>query len=226
MKLYGVPLSPYFMRVWLMLHLKGRDQTIDYPGVPGNALGTPEHVALNPVGRIPFAELDDGTVLPESQVIADYLERLYPDPPMRPADPMLAAKVDMICRLLDLYILPELVFLTRMVGRGPSEEERDRIAACDTGLSYLEHFFASEDWAVGDQPSLADCALLPMLFFVGLIQKGAGIDLLEGRPKLSVYRLNMADQDLAQITNTRMQKSLERVRAARAAAQAEQGADG
>ena len=221
MKLYGVHLSPYFMRNWLQLHLKGQADQVAYPGVPGGGLGTPEHLALNPMGRIPFAELADGTILPESQVITEYLERVFPEPSLRPADPVAASKIDLIGRILDLYILPDMIFLTRIVGRGATDKEKEHIDAVQEGVAYLEHFFASQDWAVGDSVTLADCMLLPFLFFVKMIEKGAGVDVLADRPKLSVYRINVADQDLGQLCVDKMQESLIAVRQARAAAEAE-----
>ncbi|MGF1605680.1 MAG: glutathione S-transferase family protein [Rhodothalassiaceae bacterium] len=220
MKLYGVPMSPYFTRCWLLLHLKGQAKAVHYPGVPGNALGTPDHLAMTPIGRIPYAELEDGTILTESQVIADYLERVFPTPPLRPADPAAAAQVDLICRLLDLYILPEIVALARS-GAAAADSAAEHLERAHTGIGYLEHFFASEDWAVGDQISLADCALLPFLFYTDMIQRATGIDLLDTAPKLAAYRVNVADQDLARLTFSRMQASVEAVRKARAGARSE-----
>ena len=42
-------------------------------------------IELNPPrGRVPV--LDDGFVLPESEVIMEYLEERYPEPPLLPAD--------------------------------------------------------------------------------------------------------------------------------------------
>ena len=41
---------------------------------------------LNPVGRVPTLELDDGTILTESKLILDYIDALNPGPKLPPRD--------------------------------------------------------------------------------------------------------------------------------------------
>ena len=41
---------------------------------------------LNPVGRVPTLELDDGTILTESKLILDYIDALNPGPKLLPRD--------------------------------------------------------------------------------------------------------------------------------------------
>ena len=41
---------------------------------------------LNPVGRVPTLELDDGTVLTESKLILDYIDAINPGPKLVPLD--------------------------------------------------------------------------------------------------------------------------------------------
>ena len=41
----------------------------------------------NATGRVPVYEEDEGLVLPESEVIMEYLEERYPEPALWPADP-------------------------------------------------------------------------------------------------------------------------------------------
>ena len=55
---------------------------------PFNELRSPAFLAKNPAGRIPVLELDDGTWLPESDAIIEYLEELYPEPPMLGTTPL------------------------------------------------------------------------------------------------------------------------------------------
>ncbi len=69
-------------RVTVYMAEKGIDceiVTIDMRG--GEGL-TPRFLAMNPTGRVPVLELDDGSFLPESGAIVEYLEELYPDPPI------------------------------------------------------------------------------------------------------------------------------------------------
>jgi len=43
-------------------------------------------LALNPVGRVPTLELDDGTILTESKLILDYIDALNEGPKLLPRD--------------------------------------------------------------------------------------------------------------------------------------------
>lgn len=43
-------------------------------------------LGLNPIGRVPTLELDDGTVLTESKLILDYIDALNPGPKLLPRD--------------------------------------------------------------------------------------------------------------------------------------------
>ena len=48
----------------------------------GRANASPEFLRLNPLGRLPVLELDDGSTLAESLAICRYLEALHPKPPL------------------------------------------------------------------------------------------------------------------------------------------------
>ena len=52
----------------------------------------PEYLKLNPNGVVPTL-VDDGAPVIESTVICEYLDDKYPDPPLRPADPLERARM-------------------------------------------------------------------------------------------------------------------------------------
>src|SRR4029453_12557052 len=56
---------------------------------------TPEFLQKNSFAGVPILELDDGTVIAESLAIMEYLEELYPTPPLLGADPVTRALVRM-----------------------------------------------------------------------------------------------------------------------------------
>lgn len=54
----------------------------------------------NPLGLVPVLEQDD-KIIYESLVCNDYLDEVYPDPPLQPADPYLRAKDKMLIGQFD-----------------------------------------------------------------------------------------------------------------------------
>src|SRR6185369_9168731 len=62
-----------------------------------------EYVALSPMGKVPYAEID-GTRVCESEVILEYLEDAYPQKPLLPKDPLARAKVRELVTVLELHL--------------------------------------------------------------------------------------------------------------------------
>jgi glutathione S-transferase len=166
MKLYGALASPYVARVVMFANLKGIDLPIESP--PGG-MGSDEYRQINPTGKIPSLEID-GHCIAESEVICDYLESVYPELPLIPSEPLGRAQALMISRMTDLYIAPHNSPLRSM--KDPARRDQavvDRQAvAFATGFSYLAHFMGPGPFAVGDQPTIGDCALAP---FVGMLRR-------------------------------------------------------
>lgn len=164
MKILGALASPYVARVVMFANLKGID--IPLEDAPGG-MGSDEYKALNPIGKIPSLEVD-GKCIAESEVICEYLESVYPEPPLLPSDPMLQANSRMISRITDLYVAPHNTPLTRMRSRGEHDQ-----SIIDTGIaefakafSYVEHFMGPGPFAAGDSPSMGDCALVPFIIML------------------------------------------------------------
>ena len=59
------------------------------------ANATPEFLRLNPLGKLPVLELDDGSAIAESLAICRYLEALHPQPPLMGRNPREAAHIEM-----------------------------------------------------------------------------------------------------------------------------------
>ena len=82
MKLIDAARCPFCARVRIALAEKGLEHEV----VAVDLSDRPQWlVELNPPsGRVPV--LDDGFVLPESEVIMEYLDHRYPEPPLLPAE--------------------------------------------------------------------------------------------------------------------------------------------
>ena len=98
MKLYSWDLSPYSARVRMQVYAKGlTDIAIEQPPT----YGTPKFYEDYPIGRIPLLEID-GEAMPESDVIAEYLEEIYPEPSLLGATPRENAHIRTLARIGDI----------------------------------------------------------------------------------------------------------------------------
>jgi glutathione S-transferase len=160
MKLYGALASPYVARVLLFAQIKGID--LPQADIPGGSPTNPEYRALTPIGKMPSLDVD-GKCIPESEVICEYLEDIFPQPSGLPADAFGRAQSRSISRIVDLYMSPISGALARQV----NPEKRDaavvaeNVEALNKVWNYLEHFMGDGPFAVGSEPTLGDCALGP-----------------------------------------------------------------
>ncbi|MGK2873942.1 MAG: glutathione S-transferase family protein [Alphaproteobacteria bacterium] len=186
MKLYNSNLSPYTARVRLLCNVKGLN--IEYVDPPG--FRTDAYRKINPIGKIPALELDDGTVLPESEVICEYLEDMFPTPTLRPTDAHDRAQARLIARMSDLYIMPAvrpLVF--KLFGREISPQAvTEAIPNLNAALKDLEALIGEGGYAAAKQLTHADGALAASLMFVTAILPRFDVPKpLEGYPKVAAY---------------------------------------
>ena len=164
MKLYNSQLSPYSARVRLAIYAKGLDVKI----VDG--FSTPELEAelgkLSPMQKVPVLVHDD-VIVPESEVICEYFEDLGLGTPLRPEDPAARARMRLLSRIGDLYLMEPMTTLFGHINpKGRDQALVDRVMAeLDNGMNWLAHYLDGSPYAVGDKLSLADCTLAPMLFF-------------------------------------------------------------
>ena len=178
MKLYSGDLSPYSARVRLQIYAKGiTDIALERPAT----FGTPEFRQQFPIGRIPVLDID-GDMMPESEVIAEYLEEVYPQPSMLGATPRETAHIRTIARLGDIYIMNNMFMLS---GQARAKERNQGIVDLLAGqvvrnVKALDRMIgpqAGQDgFACCGRITMADCALVPGLFMVENVLPATGVD--------------------------------------------------
>ena len=79
----------------------------------------PEYLALNPKGVIPTL-VHDGHVITESTVICEYLEDIFPTPPLRPTDPVATAMMRKWAKIPDdeIHVACAAISSAGLLGRG------------------------------------------------------------------------------------------------------------
>jgi glutathione S-transferase len=203
MKLYQTFLSPFPTRVRLLLYAKGLDAELVRPqGFHGDGATKGSYLDINPMGRVPTLVLDDGWALPESEVICEYLEDAYPEPSLRPADPKLRARVRLLSRISDTYVVRAMVPLFDVVVHPPAQWDqqviRQALEAVDESLGYLDAYIGDHGYAVGDALTQADGTLIPILVLVeDWLPIFRGPALLPRHPKTAEYWRRIGDDPLA-----------------------------
>lgn len=162
MKLLTGDLSPYSAKVRMQIYAMGITD-IEF-GLPVEFL-TGKFKDVSPIGRIPVLEVDD-TIIPESEVIAEYLDELYPDRSLLGNTPLHRAKVRLVSRIADIYLMNNIFMaLSQMMRETRVDATLELlIGQVNRGMGALERHIGTGDFAVGDSLTRADCTLVPALF--------------------------------------------------------------
>lgn len=176
--LCGFALSNYYNKVKIALLEKGVPFTEDWV-----MTGSKDESVLSssPLGKVPFVRTPDGP-LAESQVIVDWLEAAYPQPPLVPAGAYAAAKVRELCTFLDLHVElvgRELYGQAFFGGTCPPEVQERVRKQLTKNLVALKRLVKFSPYIAGDSFTLADCSAYATLSTVaGATKAVLGSDLI------------------------------------------------
>lgn len=173
MILYGYNLSSASYRVRIALNLKKLPYTSVLKNLRAGEHRLSDFLSINVQGFVPALGLNDGAVLTQSVAIIEYLDEIYPEPPLLPAEPLARARVRALTQAItsDLHPLNNLRVLRYL---------EDKLLVDKTARdSWYRHwvevgFDALERWLVrdadtgqfchGNTPTLADICLVPQVF--------------------------------------------------------------
>ena len=174
MKLYSGDLSPYSARVRMQIYAKGiTDIKLERPAT----FGTPKFREDHPIGRIPVLDID-GDMMPESEVIAEYLEEVYPEPSMLGATPRETAHIRTLARIGDVYIMNNMFMLSPQSRAKTRNEGIVELLGGQVvrNIKALDRMIGTDGFACSGRVTLADCALVPGLFLVDNVLPSVGLD--------------------------------------------------
>jgi maleylpyruvate isomerase len=174
MKLHNFHASSASFRVRIALALKG----LPYAYIPvklawegGENLGD-AYRQRNPQALVPL--LEDGEVrVHQSVAIIEYLDETHPEPPLLPRAPVERARVralalSIACEIQPLNNLRVEKYLSGVLGQGDEALRAWRRHWIHEGFVALEALLSqSADtgrYCHGDDPSLADCCLVPQVY--------------------------------------------------------------
>jgi glutathione S-transferase len=190
MKLYGNTVGSNCRRVTIYLAEKGLDIELIEVDVASGEHKTEAFRAKNPAGLIPVLELDDGSYLPESSAIVEYLEDVHPAPSMIGETAELRGKVRAIERIAsDLAIVAGVMLQhshPRFAGhirQVPDVAEAMR-ANVSQQLAVLDKHIGEKPFLVTDRPTIADVTLFS---FTQAFRVRMNTTLTEGYPRLSAW---------------------------------------
>jgi len=193
MKLYSWDISPYAARVRMQIYAKG---LTDIATEQTPFLLTQKFYEDRPLSRIPSLEID-GDAIPESAVIAEYLEETYPEPSLLGATPRENALIRTLARIGDVYLISTAFALasqTRILAaQTPVPTGIESLAAQLGGqlagsLAALDRMIGRDGFACLGRLTLADCALVPALAYVQHMLLNRGLpDPIAANPNVAAY---------------------------------------
>jgi glutathione S-transferase len=207
-KLYNAYLSNFASKCRLAIYEK--NAPVELVPIPSGDLKSAEYLKIYPMGKTPALEVN-GQIIGESEVINEYLEEKFPATPLLPKDPEGRARSRSISRFHDLYLEPPL----RALFPQATAKEKDpkligeKLAEIATRVDQLEAMLSNGPYALGSAFTLADCALVPTMFFLNLIPPMlGGSSPSEGHPKLAAWWGKVQERPTVQRVLGEQQKAL------------------
>jgi len=192
MQLYDVTAAPNPRRVRVFLAEKGIDVPMVQVDMAKGEHKTPAFLAMNPSGKVPVLELDDGTCIAESVAICRYFEAEHPQPALLGATPVEIGRIDMANRQLELELFtavgqawvngPVVARLLPERQQIPAAKIQGERAA-RSFYRRLDAMLADRRYMAGDAFSVADITALCVIDFAGQL-----VDLEPDRALTNLWR--------------------------------------
>ncbi len=156
MTLFSSPTCPMSHCARFVLHEKGITADIEYYDLAN----PPEDLLeLNPTGTSPTL-IERELVLYDSRIIMEYLDERFPHPPLHQMDPVSRATARMVIKRIDqdwYQLLDEILY------SGEKKSARAKKLLRESLLATAP-VFAARPYFMGDEFSLIDCVIAPLLW--------------------------------------------------------------
>ena len=174
-EILGSSRSSYTRVIRMVCEEKGIDYTL-----AETPLRAPEIFAIHPFGKMPVLRHGDFELC-ESKAIATYLDRCFPGAQLIPSDLRLAALTEQWVSLVNTTFDNTLIrtYLFAYIAPKTADGTPNRamieavMPAVRQQLAILDNAVAKTGYLVGDQFTLADIFVLPILYYVRLLPEGS-----------------------------------------------------
>jgi glutathione S-transferase len=184
MRIYDRQGTPNAARIRIVVAAKGLEQAVEYVTVDLIAAEQkqPAFLRMNPIGKTPVLELDDGLCISECTAITEYLDNLDGKPVLTGGTPREKALVHMMQRRAEIMLVEPVddYFHYGTAGLGPAlrpwrmpewsgarEWGERRGAEVARNLPYFEGVLAERPFLAGEAFSMPDITLFAGLAFAG-----------------------------------------------------------
>ena len=158
MILYSGTTCPFSHRCRFVLFEKGMDFEIKDIDV----FNKPEDLAvMNPYNEVPVL-VERDLVLYESNIINEYIDERFPHPQLMPADPVMRGRGRLVLHRLEKELFVHVKTLENPTSTA-NEQSKAREAIAD-GLTMIAPAFTKNKYVLGDDFSMIDVALAPLLW--------------------------------------------------------------
>lgn len=163
--LYHHPLCPFSRKLRVVL----AEKKLEFEAITERFWeNRPEFLAMNPAGEVPVLVEEGGTVLADSNAIAEYLDEVHREPPLLTQDPVTRAEVRRLVGWFDgkfhrevtACLVGEKVFKRLSGGRAEPDSRliRAGYSAIHDHLDYIAWLTERRAWLAGPSYTLADIA--------------------------------------------------------------------
>ncbi len=172
MKLYSYFNSSAAYRTRIALNLKG----VSYEQIPVDLMASAQnrnaYLALNPQGLVPALELEDHTLISQSAAICEYLDEVYPNPPLLPGTPQARGRMRMLmhgiaCDIHPIANLRVRQYLQSELGATDAQAGAWIAHWISVGFEAAETILArtaGSRFCMGESVTLADVFLVPQYY--------------------------------------------------------------
>eukprot|EP00244_Chara_vulgaris_P010939 TRINITY_DN518_c0_g1_i1.p1 TRINITY_DN518_c0_g1~~TRINITY_DN518_c0_g1_i1.p1 ORF type:complete len:257 (-),score=51.33 TRINITY_DN518_c0_g1_i1:1086-1856(-) len=194
-------MSYFCSRARFAIFLKGlEDEILLKSPADFGGLKSPTYLKLNPQGKMPILILPDGRIIPESEIIAQYILDKYAGTGTGPAPSLSTVEgrlnENLVKRWLDNYVAPHVAafYLTM-----EAEARLEKLVELRKQMVIFDDYVKAAPYAVGEF-STADMAIFPVIVFVKRV--GAFTcgweDVLKDCPNLAKWWVTINEHPVAQ----------------------------